>query len=626
MSKTSGNFIQMLFSGKKKWSLLLLLLGGGGIITTTLILTAPNNSSSSSPSSISTTSTTSSASSTSSSNPSSQDLTPPPYEGDDVPTWDLTKPTLSPDSSTFDTKLDATFFSRFQEDYLLAAGGVLIDGAPNSSMNFMAPALRVINTKTGQTIFSFDFSYGSAYETYLKTSTSLHNPDGVFSNIRFAFGGSFVYVGFHFKAQTNSNDVTSKVGGTYIPFVNAVNTRYANIPQNTRDTSNYFGFARISIADNTITALDVSDRFNLLTDLLVNDGKLYAFHQYVDVAVANSKLDFVTLPTLTNDYVPNGTIILFEFAIASNGVITQQKSTLLGSSGNMVFYSFFGQRQGFTTTFFNADGELYFGGTVFTGGISGGAVNKPNLATNINNIKFSFVDSTNLDSRKASLITESEEMIDSLFVYAGLTSITIAFNIQGNFNFTSNKMTDPSLTPFFQFYNNVNQSNVVASNSSNRIKLNNQSYDLVARTKTIFESNFAQGINITLSYFYTLFKEDRVTKALTQVLEFDNVGITVVGIFERQDGFYLSGTILENTSNPTIKKSAAFLRALDNQFATVNELVLDGSEEDFGGGIALNNQAQPVWFVRSRSIDGPFEVFAATNPNKALRTYTVTFN
>jgi hypothetical protein len=118
-------------------------------------------------------------------------------------------------------------------------------------------------------------------------------------------------------------------------------------------------------------------------------------------------------------------------------------------------------------------------------------------------------------------------------------------------------------------------------------------------------------------YQATLYTVERTTNTMTEVLDYDNNGIQISGIFEREDGYYLSGTIFEDENNPTIQKTAAILRSLDEDFAPVDEVILDGSDEDYGFGIALNNQAQPVWFIRSRSIDGPFAAFAASNQIKS---------
>jgi hypothetical protein len=125
------------------------------------------------------------------------------------------------------------------------------------------------------------------------------------------------------------------------------------------------------------------------------------------------------------------------------------------------------------------------------------------------------------------------------------------------------------------------------------------------------------------------FKEDHVTGEIDAepVLSFEQNGFTPFGLYKKSGGYFLSATAYDYESFfPEVKKSAAVLQELDEDFQVIAEIVLDGSEEDFGSSIALNNQGQPVWFVSSRSVDGPFEQFAASNPNQALRTYTVSFN
>ena len=626
MSQHKSNFFADLFSNKKKLSLLLLLLGGTGVVTTTLILASPSSASptsSASSNSLISQSSNSTTASVSSGTTSASPTSVAPYEGNTVPNWDLSKPNLSPDSSSFDLGLDMTWFQRYQGDFLYAAGGKLIDGAPQPTNVFMAPALRIINIKTGATVFSYTFSYGSTYETYLKTSTSLHSFDGSLQNFRLAYdGGDFIYAAFTFRPQSNNSDITSRVGGSFEPLINAVNTRYSTVDEALRLTQNYSGFVRFSKTTNTFAVLGVSNQTQVINDVLVENNKLYAFHLWINPVLTNTLYSFVTLSAISNEFTPSSSVYLLSFSIATNGDLTQIASSVLGSTGLGMYPSFFGQRVGFLTQFMNENNELFISGSIFFGGASSTTLSTITTATNA--LKLGFLEPTYFTGIKPTLIAEGLELADDLFEYGGqAVNLTLAYSFNGYFNFTTGLLSSPAITPFYQYYDQSTSSNVIASLGQGRQILLNSNFDLVTRVRNIFAFTF--GVQSSIAYHYTLFKEDRATQALTKVLEYDNVGIQPGGIFERDNGFYLSGTIYENATNSTIKKSAAFLRSLNNQFETVAEVLLDGTEEDIGLGISLNNQAQPVWFVRSRSIDGPFEAFASVNPNKVFRTYTVTF-
>lgn len=90
-------------------------------------------------------------------------------------------------------------------------------------------------------------------------------------------------------------------------------------------------------------------------------------------------------------------------------------------------------------------------------------------------------------------------------------------------------------------------------------------------------------------------------------------------------GYYVSGTYYESESTPDVQSTDAFLLEVDEDFNTINELILAGSGDDNGSQITLNSQGRPVWLVQSNSTDGDFEEAGASNTDGRFKIYSVTF-
>jgi hypothetical protein len=231
-----------------------------------------------------------------------------------------------------------------------------------------------------------------------------------------------------------------------------------------------------------------------------------------------------------------------------------------------------------------------------------------------------------VDDFKPMMTEYAEDRYDALESMIGQSTFsTSLFNsFIGFFDPVSGLFDNPTLSvSAFSFFDgksyNTNQ-------SSSRVSFPGD-YNLIYVTKRSFIQSSTPAYPI--EYSLRIYREDKLTGVIETepVLEFDQDGYIHAGLYKKEGGYFLSGTLYDYEDfNPTVQKSAAVLRELDEDFNVVNELILDGSEDDTGGAIALNNVGQPVWFVTSNSIDGPFAAFAASNPSQARRTYTVSFN
>jgi hypothetical protein len=120
----------------------------------------------------------------------------------------------------------------------------------------------------------------------------------------------------------------------------------------------------------------------------------------------------------------------------------------------------------------------------------------------------------------------------------------------------------------------------------------------------------------------TLSRYDLETGEKTILLQHENDGTIISSVYEKRDGFYITGSYYETLSND-VESVDAFLRATNESFVTQQELILSGSKDDVGHGIVLNASGQPVWIVMSNSNDGDFEGLDSTDDD--FKFYYVSF-
>lgn len=115
------------------------------------------------------------------------------------------------------------------------------------------------------------------------------------------------------------------------------------------------------------------------------------------------------------------------------------------------------------------------------------------------------------------------------------------------------------------------------------------------------------------------------TNEVTLIEENDDNGKYISGIYQKNGGYYISGTYYECEDKPEVQSTDAFLLEVDENLVTLNELVLAGSGDDNGSQITLNSQGRPVWLVQSNSTDGDFAEAGASNTEGRFKVYSVTF-
>jgi hypothetical protein len=612
-------------NAKKKKKILFAIFGSATVAIASLLIFAspsnPNSQSSNSGSSQLTTSTSSQAGSTSL----------PVFSGSEVPNWDLTRPALSADSSAFNVGLDRSFFTRFQGDYYYATGINFIPDAPNTTNPVFGDInLRILNVKTGQMVFSYAFNPGEAYHTYLKTTTDLNNFG--FTNTPIAYdGNNFVYFALTVRLQIASDNINSRIAGDYTPVVNALQTKYPTIFDQQNPDIYTSALLRFDLNNPTsYTVLDVSQIDSIFPDILIEDNVLYAFHRgiFAHLNALNPLYSFVTLPNVDAAYSVERATYLLAFTINANGSLTQINANVLAANNKITHISvgFRGFREGFVTRFRDASGRFSIGTNFFLATTAPN--NKATINTTIEQIALSFVSPESFADAIAYLKQETENRIDEIIEInpAYESQINPGLSIAGLFDTATGLIEDELYGVFPQVYNQQEQSNIVSLLNESRLLLTGN-FNLIFIVRYMFINTQTTVINQPFNYAIEIYQENKLTNERTLVLDFnDEDGIQVTGIFQRDGGYYLTGTAFPSTANPNILESAALIALLDNEFNTTETLLLDGSGVDRGGQISLNNAGQPVWFVTSNSTDGPFAAFAASNPNNALRTYTVTFN
>jgi hypothetical protein len=207
-------------------------------------------------------------------------------------------------------------------------------------------------------------------------------------------------------------------------------------------------------------------------------------------------------------------------------------------------------------------------------------------------------------------------------------------SISGFFNFTTGKLQNPlvSVNTWYRDNQNVAGATWIQGNRyQNYLRLDNEEVYIVENNDIfsyLLSDNFFNGSTLNedhlISSYNALYQVNLSTNVKTLIEENDNNGKSIGGIFEKEDGYFITGSYYPTDTND-VESVDAFLMEVDLAFETVQELVLSGSGDDQGGTIALNSSGQPVWMVSSNSTDGDFAAFAASNPTNRFNNYSVSF-
>lgn len=627
-NKGFGGLMSFLLN-KKNLPLLLLLLGGGAtVVTGTVLLSTPGSNGSES-------SLSSGGSQTTSTSESSSEA----FSGNEVPEWDLTNPTLSGEGANFGVGYDFTFNTRYQNDYLYQTGRNLFENAPSQDSRFSDYGFSIFNIRTATVEFQFAFNPGQTYINYIINNVDSYNYWG---NLRFAYDGeSSIYVMITTPLQSDLEEIDSRLQGNYQPMVD-----FALSLGTPLDEQHEF-FLKFDIADNTTYEV-IDGRYSAMSggmsdtnDLLFENGILYLAAGFNKFAIdnpssvqENSLFDFLPIPEGYPTFTTLAGNVEFSYLFSLN--ITNIDEIILLSTTPITFDNngwiyFSGYRKGFETRYFNDEGSLaiqisswlYFN-------------NNTAIEDYFNGLEQNFLSETDRDELysfgEAKLSEFATRNNDEL-----AQSITTSFNFTayGFYNFDTNLLENPLFNAWSWYTQNLNGTMTELNNSFYQSYVIMESGDVYIITNEIFavfvrENDFYGGFSSYnpdhLRYAYSSLESvDLTTKTKTMIEENDYNGKSISGIYEKEGGFYITGTYYETETSTDVQSADAYLMKVDASFNEVAELVLSGSKDEQGGSIVLNAQARPVWIVYSNSIDGDFESFAASNPNGTFKPYLVSF-
>jgi hypothetical protein len=211
------------------------------------------------------------------------------------------------------------------------------------------------------------------------------------------------------------------------------------------------------------------------------------------------------------------------------------------------------------------------------------------------------------------------------------TSISFNLNLTGFFNFETG-LFDHAMSGYNVYaynYNNGQQQRAEAYNwPALYLTDSGDSFVIDTAVVTYWETqDFTQNLTqynpaILENAVSTLSRYNLETGERTIVLENDNNGTILGGVYEKSNGYYLTGSYYDTGAND-IDSVDAFLVATNDAFVTQQELILSGSGDDMGQSIMLNASGRPVWMVFSNSTDGDFAGLGGDE--NRYGTYSVSF-
>lgn len=616
-----------LFSKKKNLSLLLLLLGGGAtVVTGTILLTSPNNPSSSQ----------------SSETTSSQNGSSTVFSGNEVPDWNLSNPRLSTDGINVGLSYDFNYFSRYQGSLYYQVGRNLFDDAVVTNYNLTETGFSIFNLRTGEVVFQYTFEVSDTYRNLI--NQNYETMQNYVDDIRMAFDGDKnIYILTTVKLGQEETQFDYELGGSYQPMINYVNS---NLGGNLNQTYMFLLNFNLDTPQSYQIIQGIQANYNNFTanDLLFDNDSLFISAQYQLAAINNPSLltnqnyfQFIDVPTSTPTFInyPNqfsqNLNYLVQLDVSNlNDIVTVSNHAVTFDTGDGIWFN--GFRDGFEVRYFNDANELYLAVNSWSY-----INNSLTIAAAFERLEDNFLPADQRQDLYATAETIATQFASDLYEEVNATVQTnVNFNVSGFYNFTTKTMNNPLVNVYIYYNQQVDQ--------TQRREINlqyNQQY-LFTPSGRVFiientnQSSFLRDNNFNWGGWNWLNPDNRLytknslieinlsTNTKTLIVTNDDNGTFITGIYEKSDGFYLSGSYYETDTND-IEVSDAFLRAIDENFATVEEVVLAGSKDDIGNLITLNASGQPVWIVSSNSTDGDFAAFASSNPTNLFVTYAVTF-
>jgi hypothetical protein len=619
----------------KKW-LLLLLISFSVTLSTIVVILGGSPTSSSPSTSNPSSSTTSSSSATTTSSPSSD---AGPFSGSEVPNWDFSNPVISADGIFFDLGFDRNLFTSRQGDYLVGVGGVYKDDMPenlsdSTQSHFLQYTIRIKDLKTDDMLFEYTFDSGSDYYASLLDKEPTRDLGQSFTNFVFD-GQQTIYVVLNLDIVLFPDFGGQEFyvrRGSFSPVIDAIlelNSNFLDQPTPNGYESLFLKFNLNNSSSYELLGFRSRSYRNVFQGLYLEDNALYGFLQPLTQpgSFQNSVHSFPSLtnfPTSEAPLVEANTIFKVKFNIGEQGTLTQDTSFAysFGTTSNsnlLVNASFAPRRQGFNSVFRNDENKFFLSINFM---ISQGNQSLAVYEDFVLNSDFSFLPSKDGLNEFLDEVRALHTARPNFFKPEKDTLMFPNFIVQGTFNPETGYVEQPLFSFSDSDFDNATFSSYTIQFFQTKFYLNNG--DLVLSKRT--SAGYSNGLNEFDVYeqVVTLIPSDGSpqTEILNYTLDDDFI---FANLYEKEGGYYLSGTLAEGSTYPTVTYRAAVLIELDDSFNETNRIVLNGSGHDIGSSITLNTSLRPIWLVTSNSIDGDFAFAATMNPNRARRTYAVTF-
>jgi hypothetical protein len=619
----------------KKWLVLLLISFSVTLSTVAIVMGVSPASSSPSTSNLSS-STTSSSSATTTSSPSSD---AGPFSGSEVPNWDFSNPVISADGIFFDLGFDRNLSTSRQGEYLVGVGGVYKDDMPDNlsestKTHFLQYTVRIKDLRTDDMIFDYTFDSGSDYYASLLVGQPSQSLGQSFANVVFD-GHQTIYVVIDLNLVVYPNFGGQEFyirRGSFSPVVDAIVALNANFlvqPTSIGFESLFFKFNLNNSSGYDLLGFRSRSFGSVLQGLYLEDNALYGFLQSLPQpgSLPNAVHSFPSLtnfPTSEAPLVEANTIFKVKFNVGEQGALMQDTSFIysFGTTSNLnliVNASFAPRRQGFNNMFRNDDNKFFLSVNFM---ISQGNQSLGTYEDFVLNSDFSFLSSKDGLNEFLDEVRTLHTARQSFFKPEKDTLMFPNFIVQGTFNPETGYLEQPTFSFYDADFDSATSSFYNILILQTKFYLNNGDLVLSKRTSAGFSNNLNEFD--VYDQVVTLIPSDGSpqTEILNYNLEDDFI---FTNLYEKEGGYYLSGTLAEGSTYPTVTNRAAVLFELDNNFVETNRIILNGSGHDIGSAITLNTSLRPIWLVTSNSIDGDFAFAATINPNQARRTYAVTF-
>jgi hypothetical protein len=444
---------------------------------------------------------------------------------------------------------------------------------------------------------------------------------------RYTFEGNTLYGTLWVTPQGAWNNANSLVKEDYAPFVDYVNSNFSTKypDQNSRLQRQYRFIFKADMTTKEITILGASDSWEYeINDLFADQGTLFVTLQVTKGSqTPNPFASLLPLPTEVPTLTPNASRYSLIYQLDITDLSLNATSVLSSTSDTYPFLNNF--RRGFDVKNYDNDGNLYINLNMnFT------AANRTEIATKINNFNTSTLNSTQLAALKTEQIPIIENYFDLIAEEMTFSNFSFTIGLSGGFDLETNQFVY-----FFSNSNNYLNDNVAnisyeGSRWQQYFEYEDESY-LIENDRLMVHDNtlpyynwFAMPSTYNVSRLYRINLE---TQVKTLLLDYENEGVYLTGIYRYTGGFYVTGVYNDSDEFTTgLGKAEAFLRAYNTTFTKTGEVVLSGSEDDTTQGIILDDTNKPVWLVTSNSNDGDFATVASDNTEKTNRQYYVRFN